>query len=115
MTGDPDPITGGTVSPMRDIDPALAKQMARELARLARELARTESKIDRERRDQALYDWHKRLGPGSLSEIARQVGLSRVQAGRIVRAYRDAEETGLPRRPSRHYYQSETRRESVAP
>ena len=63
-------LTGGTVPIMRTLDPALVEQMARELARLAAIYRRTESKIDRTKRDAAIASWRRRLGDGSLSELS---------------------------------------------
>ena len=107
-------FTGGTVPIMRTLDPALVEQMARELAKLAAIYRRTESKIDRTKRDAAIASWRRRLGDGSLSEIARKAGISRVQAGRIWAAAKEAEITGLPPRPTRHFYNTEHRAEIQA-
>jgi hypothetical protein len=106
--------TGGTVPIMRALDPDLIAEMSRELHRLTTAYARTESKIDRSKRDAAIAKWRRRLGDGSLSEIARRAGISRVQAGRIWAAAKEAEATGQPIRPTRHYYQSEHRPEHEA-
>lgn len=107
-------LTGGTVPIMRTLDPALVGEMARELARLAAIYRRTESKIDRTKRDAAIAKWRRRLGDGSLSEIARKAGISRVQAGRIWAAAKEAEATGRPPRPTRHFYNTEHRSDSAA-
>ena len=107
-------LTRGTVTPMRALAPDLVEQMGRELAKLTAAYARTESKIDRAKRDAAIAKWRRRLGDGSLSEIARRAGISRVQAGRIWAAAKEAEATGQPIRPTRHYYQSEHRPEHEA-
>lgn len=98
--------TRGTVAIMRTLDPALVDAMARELARLTATYRRTESKIDRAKRDAAIAAWRRRLGEGSLSEIARKADLSRVQAGRIWAAAQEAEATGRPPLPTRRYYNS---------
>ena len=102
--------TGGTVPIMRTLDPDLVEQMARELTKLAAAYRRTESKNDRVKRDEALAAWRRRLGEGSLSEIARRAGLSRVQAGRIWAAQQEAQATGRPARPSRHFYNTDEHR-----
>lgn len=102
--------TGGTVPIMRTLDPDLVEAMAHDLGRLAATYRRTESKIDRVKRDEALAAWRRRLGDGSLSEIARRAGLSRVQAGRIWAAQREAQATGRPARPSRHFYNTDEHR-----
>lgn len=86
-------------------------------AKMLTELRRLRARVEREReqwgdatpktrqaRDEALVRWHGILGPGSLSLIAREAGISRVQAGRIVRAHRETE-PGQPPPPTRHYYQ----------
>lgn len=99
-------LTRGTVPPMRALDPDLVEQMGRELAKLTAAYARTESKIDREKRNAAIAKWRRTLGEGSLSEIARRAKVSRVQAGRIWAAAKESEATGQPPRPTRHYYQS---------
>lgn len=100
---------------MRALDPDLVTEMGAELRKLTAAYHRTESKIDRSRRDAAIAKWRRRLGDGSLSEIARRAGISRVQAGRIWAAAKEAEATGQPIRPTRHYYQSEHRPEAAEP
>ena len=86
-------------------------------ARMLAELRRLRARIEREReqwgdptprtrgqRDEAIVRWHTELGAGSLSLIAREAGVSRVQAGRIVRAARETEPGQAPP-PTRRYYQ----------
>ena len=97
-------LTDGTVSPVRTLD--VPAEMASELARLGRKALETESKIDRAKRNAAIVRWHDQQGEGWLSEIARLAGVSRVQAGRIVRAAAEAKEQGRDEPlPTRHYYQ----------
>ena len=97
-------LTDGTVSPVRTLD--VPAEMASELARLGRKARETESKIDRAKRNAAIVRWHDQQGEGWLSEIARLAGVSRVQAGRIVRAAAEAKEQGRDEPlPTRHYYQ----------
>jgi DNA invertase Pin-like site-specific DNA recombinase len=106
--------TGGTVPIMRTLDPDLVEEMGRELARLTAVYRRTESKIDRAKRDVAIAAWRRRLGDGSLSEIARRAGISRVQAGRIWAAQQEAQATGQPARPTRHFYNTDEHHRSAA-
>lgn len=97
-------LTDGTVSPVRTLD--VPKAMRDELQRLGATARRTESKIDRAKRNAAIVSWHDQQGDGWLSEIARLAGISRVQAGRIVKAAADAKATGASEPlPTRHYYQ----------
>ena len=97
-------LTDGTVSPVRTLD--VPADMRRELERLGARARETESKIDRQKRNAAIVRWHTQQGEGWLSEIARLAGVSRVQAGRIVRAAADAKESGRAEPlPTRHYYQ----------
>jgi hypothetical protein len=97
-------LTDGTVSPVRTLD--VPAEMRRELDRLGRKARDTESKIDRTKRNEAIVRWHEAKGDGWLSEIARLAGISRVQAGRIVRAAADAREQGRDEPlPTRRYYQ----------
>ena len=96
--------TDGTVSPVRTLD--VPADMRRELERLGARARETESKIDRQKRNAAIVRWHTQQGEGWLSEIARLAGVSRVQAGRIVRAAAEAKESGRAEPlPTRHYYQ----------
>jgi len=98
------PLTDGTVSPVRTLD--VPADMRRELERLGAKARETQSIIDRRKRNEAIVRWHDRQGDGWLSEIARLAGISRVQAGRIVRAAADAKEQGRAEPlPTRHYYQ----------
>jgi hypothetical protein len=97
-------LTDGTVSPVRTLD--VPTEMRRELERLGAKARETESKIDRAKRNAAIVRWHDQQGEGWLSEIARLAGVSRVQAGRIVRAAAEAKESGRAEPlPTRHYYQ----------
>jgi len=97
-------LTDGTVSPVRTLD--VPADMRRELERLGARARETESKIDRQKRNAAIVRWHTQQGEGWLSEIARLAGVSRVQAGRIVRAAAEAKESGRAEPlPTRHYYQ----------
>ena len=100
---DPMPSTDGTVSIVRTLD--VPAEMRTELQRLGRKARDTESKIDRERRNAAIVAWHDAKGEGWLSEIARLAEISRVQAGRIVRAAAEAKESGGEPLPTRRYYQ----------
>lgn len=102
--------TGGTVPIMRVLDPDLVEEMSRELRKLTNRYRDTESKIDRAKRDAAIASWRRRLGDGSLSEIARKAGISRVQAGRIWAAQQEAQATGRPPRPTRHFYNTDEHR-----
>lgn len=79
-------------------------EMVSELSRLVANHARTHSDQSRDARNAAIVRWHQQLGAGSLSLIARTAKVSRVQAGRIVKA---ASETtpGQPPPPTRRYYQ----------
>ena len=97
------PLTDGTVSPVRTLD--VPAEMRAELQRLGHRAQDTESKIDRAKRNAAIVKWHNAKGEGWLSEIARLAEVSRVQAGRIVRAAAEAQETGGEPLPTRHYYQ----------
>jgi uncharacterized protein (DUF2336 family) len=97
------PLTDGTVSPVRTLD--VPADMRRELERLGAKARETQSIIDRRKRNEAIVRWHDRQGDGWLSEIARLAGISRVQAGRIVRAAAEAQETGGEPLPTRRYYQ----------
>ena len=97
------PSTDGTVSIVRTLD--VPADMRRELRALGAKARETESRIDREKRNAAIVRWHDAQGDGWLSEIARLAGISRVQAGRIVKAAADAKETGGEPLPTRHYYQ----------
>ena len=96
------PSTDGTVETVRTIDPPA--EMLTELHRLAATYRRTESKPARQARDAAIVRWREQLGEGSLSMIAREAGVSRVQAGRIFKAHQAAEPGG-PIPPTRHFYQ----------
>lgn len=97
-------LTDGTVSPVRTLD--VPTEMRRDLERLGAKARKTQSIDDRARRNAAIVAWHDRQGEGWLSEIARLAGISRVQAGRIVRAAADAKEQGRAEPlPTRHYYQ----------
>ena len=96
-------LTDGTVSTVRTLD--VPADMRAELQRLGRKAKATESKIDRANRNAAIVRWHDAKGDGWLSEIARLAEISRVQAGRIVRAAADAKESGGEPLPTRHYYQ----------
>lgn len=97
-------LTDGTVSTVRTLD--VPADMRAELQRLGAKARASESKIDRARRNTAIVKWHDTKGDGWLSEIARLAGISRVQAGRIVRAAADAKETGATEPlPTRRYYQ----------
>ena len=96
------PFTDGTVETVRTIDPPA--DMAPELRRLGAKYRRTESKPDRQARDAAIVRWREQLGKGSLSLIAREAGVSRVQAGRIYKAHLAAE-PGKPIPPTRRFYQ----------
>jgi hypothetical protein len=107
--------TGGTVAIMRSLDPDLVDEMGRELAKLTARYRSTESKIDRVKRDAAIARWRRRLGDGSLSEIARKAGISRVQAGRIWAAAQESERTGRPPLPTRRYYNTPTDDHRPAP
>jgi len=107
--------TGGTVPIMRTLDPDLVDEMGRELAKLTARYRDTESKIDRVKRDAAIARWRRRLGDGSLSEIARKAKISRVQAGRIWAAAKEAEATGRPPLPTRRYYNTPTDDHRPAP
>ena len=98
-----DGTADGMVPTVRILD--VPADMRAELQRLGRKARETESKIDRERRNAAIVRWHDTQGDGWLSEIARLAGISRVQAGRIVRAAADAKETGGEPLPTRRYYQ----------
>ena len=95
--------TDGMVNSVRTLDVPTA--MRRELEHLGAKAKTTESKIDRAKRNAAIVKWHTQQGEGWLSEIARLAGVSRVQAGRIVKAAADARETGSEPLPTRHYYQ----------
>jgi hypothetical protein len=95
-------LTDGTVTAVRTIDPPA--EMAPELRRLGAAYRRTESKPARMARDAAIVKWRERLGKGSLSLIAREAGVSRVQAGRIYKAHLAAE-PGQPIPPTRRFYQ----------
>jgi hypothetical protein len=98
------PLTDGTVSPVRTLD--VPAEMRTELARLGRKARETQSITDRAKRNAAIVRWHESQGDGWLSEIARLAGISRVQAGRIVKAAADAKEQGRAEPlPTRHYYQ----------
>ena len=97
------PSTDGTVSIVRTLD--VPADMRAELQRLGRKARETESRTDRAKRNDAIVRWHDQQGDGWLSEIARLAGISRVQAGRIVRAYAEARESGAEPLPTRHYYQ----------
>jgi hypothetical protein len=96
-------LTDGMVNSVRTLD--VPADMRRELERLGAKARDTESKIDRQRRNAAIVRWHEQQGDGWLSEIARLAGISRVQAGRIVRAAAEARERGGEPLPTRHYYQ----------
>jgi hypothetical protein len=96
------PLTDGTVTTVRTIDPPA--EMLTELHRLAANYRRTESKPARMARDAAIVRWRNLLGEGSLSMIAREAGVSRVQAGRIYKAHQ-ATEPGQPIPPTRRFYQ----------
>lgn len=101
---DPTPLTDGTVPGVRTLD--VPAEMRAELRRLGAKAKETQSIIDRRRRNEAIVRWHDQQGDGWLSEIARLAGISRVQAGRIVRAAADAKATGAAEPlPTRHYYQ----------
>lgn len=79
--------------------------MVADLHRLRGAHAANPGKRTQDRRNAAIYRWHKELGRGYLSAIAREAGISRVQAGRIVKAAAVAEATGEPAKASRTYYQ----------
>ena len=97
-------LTDGTVAPVRTLDPP--KAMRSELERLGAKARRTQSIDDRRKRNEAIVRWHEAQGDGWLSEIARLAGISRVQAGRIVKAAAEAKEQGLAEPlPTRNYYQ----------
>lgn len=98
--------TGGTVRDMRTLPADQLEEMRAEVGLRAAMYQDTESKQARERRNEAIYKWHRALGDGSLSAIGRAAGLSRIQAGRIVAAYAEAETTGQPVKPTRRYYQA---------
>lgn len=95
--------TEGTVPAVRTLD--VPADMRRELERLGRKARVTQSISDRQARNGAIVRWHDQQGEGWLSEIARLAGISRVQAGRIVKAAADAKESGGDPLPTRHYYQ----------
>ena len=96
------PSTDGTVETVRTIDPP--PEMLTELHRLAATYRRTESRPARMARDAAIVRWREQLGEGSLSMIAREAGVSRVQAGRIFKAHQAAGPDGkIP--PTRQFYQ----------
>jgi hypothetical protein len=98
------PSTDGTVSIVpRTLD--VPAEMRAELGRLGHKAKITESKIDRERRNAAIVKWHDAKGEGWLSEIARLAEISRVQAGRIVKAAAEAKTSGAEPLPTRRYYQ----------
>jgi|1185.fasta_scaffold1193986_2 hypothetical protein len=96
------PTTDGTVEAVRTIDPPA--EMLTELRRLGAAYRRTESRPARQARDAAIVKWREELGKGSLSLIAREAGVSRVQAGRIYKAHQ-AVEPGQPIPPTRRFYQ----------
>jgi hypothetical protein len=97
-------LTDGTVNPVRTLD--VPAEMRRDLQRLGAKARETQSIIDRRKRNEAIVRWHDQQGDGWLSEIARLAGISRVQAGRIVRAAAEAKEQGRAEPlPTRHYYQ----------
>jgi hypothetical protein len=96
-------LTDGTVAPVRTLD--VPKAMRDELERLGRKARKTQSIMDRAARNEAIVRWHDRQGEGWLSEIARLADVSRVQAGRIVKAAAEAKETGGEPLPTRRYYQ----------
>lgn len=99
-----DGTAAGTIPIVRTLD--VPADMRRELERLGRKARATESKIDRAARNEAIVRWHLEKGEGWLSEIARLADVSRVQAGRIVKAAADAKEQGRAEPlPTRHYYQ----------
>jgi hypothetical protein len=79
-----------------------------------RERDGTPSPRARNARNAMIVRWHGELGEGSLSSIARAAGVSRVQAGRIVRAARDTV-PGQPPPPTRRYYQSKRSRPVPVP
>lgn len=100
--------TDGTVSAVRTQDPPA--EMLAELHRLRRKVVKEREQwgsvtpATRQLRDAAVVRWHTALGEGWLSLIAREVGVSRVQAGRITKAAASAE-PGQPVPPTRHFYQ----------
>jgi hypothetical protein len=97
-------LTDGTVNPVRTLD--VPADMRAELQRLGAKARKTQSIDDRRKRNEAIVAWHDRQGDGWLSEIARLAGISRVQAGRIVRAAAEAKEQGRAEPlPTRRYYQ----------
>lgn len=100
--------TDGTVDAVRTQDPPaeMLKELHRLRARVAKEREQwgDSTPATRQTRDAAMVKWHKQLGEGSLSMIAREAGVSRVQAGRITKAAASAE-PGKPPPPTRHFYQ----------
>lgn len=96
--------TGGTVRNVRTLDAKQVARMTREIKALALAHRRSDSTTTRTRRDDGIVAWHRSLGEGSLSLIARTAGISRVQAGRIVAAARHRARTGESL-PTRHFYQ----------
>ena len=96
-------FTDGTVSIVRTLD--VPADMRRELRALGAKARETESKADRAKRNAAIVKWHNAQGEGWLSEIARLADVSRVQAGRIVKAAAEAKASGAEPLPTRHYYQ----------
>lgn len=94
--------TGGTVPivPVREVPP----DAARELRRVARRHAEQRSIKSQDERNAAIARWHRELGRGWLSAIAREASVSRVQAQRIVKAASEAV-PGQPAPPTRRYYQ----------
>jgi hypothetical protein len=95
-------LTRGTVSPVptRELSADARRALRRAAARHA-DQGSTKSLADR---NAEIVRWHKELGRGWLSAIAREAHVSRVQAQRIVKA---ASETapGQPIPPTRRYYQ----------
>lgn len=84
--------------------PERVDAMRDEVSTLAAEHAEHESKATRNARNEAMARWHAELGEGHLSAIARAAGLSRIQAGRIVKAERERV-PGADPLPSHRFYQ----------
>ena len=95
-------LTRGTVSPVPTRE--LSADAARALRRAAKRNAEIGSIKSRDERNAEIVKWHKALGRGWLSAIAREAHVSRVQAQRIVKAASEAK-PGQPIPSTRQYYQ----------
>lgn len=95
-------LTRGTVSavPTRE----LSTEARRALRGAAKRHAEQGSIRSLQDRNAVIVKWHKELGRGWLSAIAREAHVSRVQAQRIVKAASEAR-PGEPIPSTRQYYQ----------